>query len=57
MASFHFPEPPPSPPPTFVRTPSKLSELPAPKKLIEEAARAFGLVQSSPQPLLFPGRF
>lgn len=55
-ALFLFPETPSAPPPALVRTSSKLSELPAPESLIEEAARALRLVQSSPQPLLFPGR-
>lgn len=37
------------PTPTLVRTPSKLSELPALENLIEEAARAFRL-EFSPAP-------
>lgn len=38
----------PCPTPAAVRTPSKLSELVAPENLIEEAARASGLVVLSP---------
>lgn len=45
---FRFHEP-PLPTPTLVRTPSKLSELPALENLIEEAARAFRL-EFSPAP-------
>ena len=54
MALFLFPEPPPTPLPTLVRTPSKLSELPTPENLLEEAARAFRLLIEEHRVLLSP---
>lgn len=46
----------PPPHPSCPKDTGKLSESTAPENLMEEAARAFGLVVF-PQPLLFPGRF
>lgn len=46
----------PLPHPSCCKDTGKLSEPTAPENLMEEAARAFGLVVL-PQPLLFPGRF